>query len=105
MFKPPRWLYGAALSMEGMRRGYVGGSMLALFIIKEFGLEGAAAPTLTCLRGYLNIEEEVITRIPDYLQALIPPFIDYHESAKCFLEIVDILAELQRPRSCQIYWK
>ncbi|GAH79057.1 unnamed protein product, partial [marine sediment metagenome] len=48
---------------------------------------------------------EVITRIPDYLNALITPFTDYHESAKCFLEIVDILAELQRPRSCKIYWE
>jgi len=104
MFKPPWWLFGAALSLEGMRRGYVGGSALGLFIIKEFGLEDQAAPTMAYLRKYLDIEEEVLTRIPTILKPLLAPFTDYHNANKAFLQIIDILAELQKPSSCSIYW-
>jgi len=105
IFAPPRWLLGAAFSLESMRRGFIGGSALSLFIIKEFGLDKQAVPTLNALRGYLEIEEGLLAQIPDFLEFLAMPFQDYHDAAKCFLEIVDGLAEKQRPPTCEYYWK
>jgi len=93
------------MSLESMRRGFVGGSALSLFIIKEFGLDKQAVPTLQWLRGYLDIEEQLLGQLPDYLEFLLTPFTDYHDAAKCFLEIVDGLAEKQRPPTCEYYWK
>lgn len=98
------WLTGAAMALESMRRGFVGGSLLSLFVIKEFGLEGAAVPTMNFLRGYLAIEEELLTKIPITLPAIVQPFIDYHEASKLALQIFDILSESQRPRACHYYW-
>lgn len=92
------------MSLDGMRRGFVGGSALSLFIIKEFGLERQAAPTLAFLRGYINIEEQLINKIPFILRATIQPFTDYHQANVCFLQIIEILAELQRPPTCEFYW-
>lgn len=105
MFTKPLWLIGVAFSLESMRRGFIGGSALSLFIIKEFGLDKQAVPTLNYMRRYLEIEEEMLSRIPIFLSFLASPFIDYHNAAKTYLEIIDILAENQRPRTCQIYWE
>lgn len=99
------FLIGVAFSLESMRRTFVGGSSLSLFIIKEFGLEQQAKPTLNYLRRYLEIEEEMLERLPDFMECLFPPFTDYHYSAVTFLEIVDILAEMQRPPTCEFYWE
>jgi len=77
---------------------------MSLFIIKEFGLEKQAVPTMAWMRRYLDIEEGLLGWIPAPLEALVMPFTDYHESAKLYLVILDILAEEQRPRSCQYYW-
>ena len=79
--------------------------MLSLFIIKEFGLEKQAVPTLNAMRGYLEVEERLLSQIPDVLAFLVQPFTDYHESAKLYLEILDILSESQRPRGCEYYWE
>jgi len=92
------------MALESMRRGYIGGSALSLFIIKEFGLDKQAAPTLKAMRWYLDREEALLSQIPDFLAFLVIPFTDYHEASKTFLAIVDILAELQRPPTCDIYW-
>ncbi|GAI67770.1 unnamed protein product [marine sediment metagenome] len=104
MFRRAMWLLGAAMTLESFRRGFIGGSMLSLFIIKEFGLDKAAVPTMAWMRKYLDLEEALLSKIPPYLEALVTPFTDYHESAKLYLVILDILAEQQRPRTCQFYW-
>ena len=79
--------------------------MLSLFIIKEFGLDKQAGPTLNWLRRYLEIEETMLSQIPKPLEFLVTPLTDYHEAAKLYLEIIDILAEAQRPPTCQFYWE
>ena len=104
MFHPPMWLIGAGMSLESFRRGFIGGSMLSLFIIKEFGLDQQAAPTLDFLRGYLDVEEVVLQNIPPVISFITTPFTDYHNSAKRYLEIVDALALKQRPLACEAYW-
>jgi len=105
IFSRPLWLLGAAFSLESLRRGFVGGSALSLFIIKEFGLDKQAAPTLKFMRSYLATEEVLLTQIPDYLAFLVTPFQDYHDAATAFLEIVDGLAQKQRPPTCEYYWE
>ena len=93
------------MALESMRRGFVGGSMLSLFIIKEFGLDKQAMPTMNAMRSYLEVEEKLLSQIPEVLEFLVMPFTDYHESAKLYLQIIDILAEAQRPPTCQFYWE
>ena len=103
IFSRPRWLIGAAFALESMRRGYLGGSALSLFIIKEFGLDRQAVPTMNAMRFYLETEEKLIAQLPDFLSFLLTPITDYHEAAKSYLLIIDILSELQRPRTCEFY--
>jgi len=105
MFRKGMWLLGAGMALESMRRGFVGGSMLSLFVVKAFGLEKSAVPTMNALRTYLEIEEALLSTIPPFLNFLITPFTDYHESAKNTLKIIEILAELQQPRGCTYYWE
>jgi len=93
------------MTFESMRRGFIGGSALSLFIIKEFGLDRQAVPTLNAMRSYLEIEENLISQIPPFFEFLVTPVTDYHQAAKTYLEILDILAEAQRPRACEYYWK
>lgn len=98
------WLLGSTMGLESFRRGYIGGSMLSLFVIKEFGLDKQAIPTLAWLRRYIELEEGLISRIPPFLDFLVAPFQDYHDAAKNYLLTLEILAELQRPPTCQYYW-
>jgi len=93
------------MSLESMRRGFIGGSALSLFIIKEFGLERQAVPTMKRMRIYLDLEGSLIDQIPDFLSFLVYPFTDYHQAAETYLLILDILSESQRPRTCQYYWE
>jgi len=88
-----------------MRRGFIGGSALSLFIIKDFGLEHQAVPTLNAMRGYLDVEEKLLAQIPEFLSFLVMPFTDYHEASKLYLQILGILAEMQQPPTCQYYWE
>ena len=105
MFRPPWWLIGAGLSLEGMRRCFIGGTSLALFI----DLSGLEPPSvvrdLDFLRNYLAIEEELIQAIPPIIAYVAAPFIDYHNAASVFLEITDLLAIARREQSCKIIWK
>lgn len=105
IFTKPLWLLGAGMALESMRRGFIGGSALSLFIIKEFGLDKAAVPTMNALRTYLATEELIRAQIPPWLDFLIIPFTDYADAARIYLEIIDNLAILQRPRTCAFYWK
>lgn len=92
------------MGLESMRRGFIGGSALSLFIIKEFGLERQALPTLNALRVYLEWEATLLSQIPPFLNFLLRPYTDYHNASMTYLEIVDILAEKQRPSTCAVYW-
>ena len=105
IFSKPLWLLGIGMALESMRRGFVGGSMLSLFVIKEFGLEQQAVPTLAWLRRYIEIEEGLLSQIPPFLEFLATPFTDYHRAGKMYLRILEILANLQQPPTCQFYWE
>lgn len=99
------WLIGAVFALEGLRRGFIGGSSLSLFIIKEFGLTEQAAPTLAYLRQYLAIEESILASIPKELKVFLSPWIDHHDAGVTYLKIIDLLAEAERPKDCEFYWQ
>ena len=92
------------MSLESMRRGYIGGSALSLFIIKEFGLDKGAIPVIAAMKGWLAVEESLLAAIPSFLSFLVIPFTDYHDAATTYLEVLEKLTELQRPPTCEYYW-
>ncbi|MBA7588418.1 hypothetical protein ES708_30474 [subsurface metagenome] len=86
MFRSPRWIIGAALGLESMRRGFIGGTSLALFIDLSGMGQGSCQRDLRTLEAYRPIEEALIDAIPDFLVTLIYCFEDYHLAAVCFYE-------------------
>lgn len=99
------WLIGSLFALEGLRRGFIGGSSLALFIIKEFGLQGQARPTMEYLRKYLEVEESILAATPKELKVFLSPWIDHHDAGVTYLQILDILAEDEFPPTCEYYWQ
>lgn len=104
IFSPPVWLLGVCMTLESLRRGFVGGSALSLFIIKEFGLDKQAVPTLDWMRRYVDMEGLLLSQIPPIFNVLVMPFTDYHLASVNYLQTLEELAELQRPDACQFYW-
>jgi len=105
MFAHPYWLIGAGMSLESMRRCFIGGTALALFI----DLSGLEPPSvvrdLTFLRNYLKIEEELIQNIPPIIAFIASPYIDYHKANCLFVDIVDRLQLFRRELSCNPVWE
>lgn len=98
------YLIGAALSLEGMRRTFLGGTFLSLFIIKDFGFPAYAQATIELLRGYLDVEAEMITRIKVPLGFLIKPWEDHNAAGRTYLDVLELLAEQEFPATCEFYW-
>lgn len=92
------------MSLDSMRRGYIGGSALSLFIVKEFGLDKGALPVIDAMKGYLAVEQQLLDAIPYFLDFLVVPFTDYHDAGTTYLAILERLTELQRPPTCEYYW-
>jgi len=105
MFRSPRWIIGAALSLESMRRGFIGGTALSLFIDLSGLPQYACMRDLNTLAAYLPIEEALIDAIPDFLITLIHCFEDYHLAAVCFYEIAKELCEAKGELTCQGIWE
>lgn len=104
LFTRPLWLLGVGLSLESMRRGFVGGTSLSLFIIKDIGLEGRGRQHVEMLKTYLEIEAGLLSLIPDWLEFLVYPFMDYHDAGETFVAILEDLVEYQDPANCLYYW-
>lgn len=83
----------------------MGGSALSLFIIKEFGLQGQAVPTLRRMKQYLVIEEAILSRAPKELEVFLWAFTDYHEASQTYVTILEIMSEEEFPDTCEFYWK
>jgi len=103
-FSNASWMYGAALSLEGMRRTFLGGTFLSLFIVKEFGLQPHARYTIDLLRRYLEIEAAMIPELPPVLNWLVRPWQDHNAAGQTYLDILEILAEQEFPAKCEFYW-
>ena len=92
------------MSLDSMRRGFIGGTSLALFIdLSGMGQESCMRD-LNTLATYLPIEEALIESIPFFLDFLIRPFEDYHLAAVCFYETAQELCLQKGELQCQQIW-
>lgn len=109
-FTSATWLIGGAMSLESMRRSFIGGTSLALFIDLS-GLD-----QLSCLRDtdilrlYLPIEEMLIQDLPFFLKWMASPWIDHHKAASTFLTIADTICanraiETLEITKCEDVWE
>lgn len=101
------WLIGAAMSLDSMRRGFVGGCSLAIFVAKSNQCEEHIDDMLGLLAGYLVIESQLLAAIPPPIWFLVWPFGDYHDASLTYLKILTILAEAQKVTegdTCEYYW-
>lgn len=105
MFRPPWWLIGAGMSLETMRRCFIGGTSLALFIDLTGLDQFSCLRDASLLRAYLPIEAALIHQIPPIIRFITFPFIDYHNAAKCFLSITDALCYAKQELLCQPIWE
>ncbi len=92
------------MSLESMRRGFMGGSALSLFIdISIDNMEGCKV-RIAFMKMYLDVEEHLLTQIPPILHFLLGPFIDYHKAQRCFFTIAETLCGRLDKRSCDEIW-
>lgn len=107
LWTKPMWLIGGALSLEGMRRGFVGGCSLAIFVAKTNQCEKHLQDMIELLSKYLVIEAGLLNNIPPPISFLLWPFMDYHDAAVTYLQIMIIIAEEQKVTegdNCEYYW-
>lgn len=97
-------MIGLVYNLEALRRGFLGGTGLSLFIIKEFGLDHLGRAHLDMLRNYVEIEGAMIDTIPDFLEWMVWPWLDHYEATKTYVAILDDLVEYQDPANCSYYW-
>ena len=103
-YRLPAFVFGVAMSLESMRRGFMGGSALALFIdISIDNYEGCKLRIAT-MEQYLDVEEYLITQIPPILAFFMSPFTDYHKAQRCFFTIASTLCDRLQKRSCADIW-
>ncbi|MBA7605836.1 hypothetical protein ES703_12971 [subsurface metagenome] len=105
IFAKPMWLIGAGMSLDSMRRGFIGGTALALFIdLSGMGQESCSRD-LTTLGIYLDLEAKIIELIPWFLEFITRPFEDYHLAAVCFYETAQELCQQKGELQCQGIWE
>jgi hypothetical protein len=105
MFKSPMFIIGAALSLESMRRGVMGGTALSLFIDLSIDNQTGCQLRVANLEKYLDIEEQLLYSLPPLLQWLWGPFLDYHNAQRCFFTIANTLCQRLQRRSCADIWE
>lgn len=70
-------IYGHVMSLEGLRRNQVGGTMLAVFLELDSDIPLACPPKLEYLRTLNTIMESLISDLPAPMSYVASPFMDY----------------------------
>ncbi|GAH87509.1 unnamed protein product, partial [marine sediment metagenome] len=78
---------GLGFALEGLRRAWLGGTALTLFIDIGQSTPESCLRDVAALRVYLDIDREVINSVEEFLWPLIAPWIDHHNAQECFYEI------------------
>lgn len=110
MFMSPLFLVlGVAYFFEGLRRAYLGGLSLGLFIDISSNPPESCKRDLEYLRAFLDKEKEQIEAIPETAWPLIGPWIDHHNAVECFYEIACMLCQQKAGlfptgKTCQEIW-
>lgn len=88
MFLSPMFLVlGVGFAFEGLRRAWLGGTALMLFIDIGQSTPESCLRDVAALRSYLDVDQEVINKVPELMWPLIAPWIDHHNAQECFYEI------------------
>ena len=101
-------IFGAVMSLEGLRRGQAGGTMLAIFVRLEADSTEPIEANLDYLRTLNTIALEIIDSLPDFLSFVASPFRDYVIGSQCFTGSIDLILQEQQPpldqAECLLYW-
>lgn len=76
-----------AFALEGMRRCWLSGTALTLFIDIGSSLPESCLRDCENLRRYLDVDTMLIEAVPEALWPAIGPWIDHHNAQECFYEI------------------
>jgi len=103
-YRIPLFVFGTVMSLESMRRGFMGGSALSLFIDISIDNKEGCKIRIAFMKMYLDVEEYLLTQIPVFLAWAAGPFIDYHKAQRCFFTIAETLCGRLDKRSCADIW-
>ena len=103
-YRLPLFVFGVTMSLESMRRGFMGGTALSLFIDISIGNHEGCKIRIAFMEKYLDVEQYLISQIPPVLAFFISPFIDYHNAQRCFFTIASTLCDRLQKRSCAEIW-
>lgn len=98
------FLLGSSLSLEGLRRNFLGGTCLSLFIIIQYGLTTHADEALANLEAYLGLEQQFINALPAPVSWLLTPWTDHHNSGVAALRVFRLLLGTRNINACDRYW-
>jgi len=106
---PPYALVVPAYALEGLRRCWLSGTALALFIDIGSSLPASCIRECENLRRYLDVDRMIIEMVPELLWPLIGPWIDHHNAQECFYEIAAELCNARNMpeidyQSCEECW-
>lgn len=88
MFLSPLWsLLGLAFALEGLRRCWLSGTSLCLFIDIGSSIPASCIRECENLRRYLDVDCTLLDAIPKLFWPIIGPWIDHHNAQECFYEI------------------
>jgi len=101
-------LLGLGFTLEGLRRCWLSGTSLTLFIDIGSSIPESCLRDCASLRRYLDVDRAVIETVPEIFWPLIGPWIDHHNAQECFYEIATELCNaLNFPpcKSCEEVWE
>lgn len=111
MFMSPLFLFlGIGFALEGLRRAWISGTSLALFIDISSSTPKSCLRDTAALRRYLDADRDIIESVPETAWPLIGPWIDHHNAQECFYEIaLELCNQRNFPwadsKSCQEIWE
>jgi hypothetical protein len=109
IISPAFMLLGIAYPLEGLRRAFLGGLSLGLFIDISSNPYESCKRDLEYLRTYLDKEKLIVQSIPEIAWPLVGPWIDHHNAVECFYEIACMLCQQKAGlfpsgKTCQEIW-
>lgn len=107
-------MIGGVMSLEGLRRSWIGGTSLGIFVALESDRPITVGPSLDQLENLNDIALSIIEDLPPFLNFAAAPFRDYHTATKAFIECIRSKTEGEIPGTgeppgemsteCAIYW-
>jgi len=97
-----------AFALEGLRRCWLSGTALTLFIDIGSLIPESCLRDCANLRRYLDVDKMIIEAIPQDLWPAIGPWIDHHNAQECFYEIALELCNARNFPTCDpclVYWE